>query len=532
MNEKPPKQGNNKLFAQVEALKNLVQSLVELAQTLPEDQQNYLLETVSHIDNIDTAELRELCEQSLKQDFTGFAALREEIELKGQKIQEFKLSLADSVMEHKSAQRLLQSANEKNNALTVQLSQMQLHSKELDLNLTATSKKLQIKEEESESLQKEVSELRNKAYAMKSQNAELQDYLKNAETKLDSLQSDHNKALSQLQEAKEHLNRLASDNSSLQQSRELLELRERELEEAVDALQREKNHLQEKLNGMLTGIKKNFVYRQAVPGIEESSVLEPSFLHACLPFCFPERLPTPLKLRKEIKSSFPSAYTRRERNFPEIFAEYRRIKLRSALPRTAFKATAKLKATTELMLLPETAINIMPQKAANPVYQTGVSTSFACTHAEPQTDLPVRLSLRQKQTRVCNSRLDFDTIQTFSIITASFDLYLSYLSETLIKKHFSINTEPLSHFSKFSKANVTLEKFKLQNNLTETLAFKARFQLKSQKLSKPRINMAHSFKRENKLKSVLKTFGNTITSMVQKYDIVQTTPTDDGGNVI
>jgi hypothetical protein len=66
--------------------------------------------------------------------------------------------------------------------------------------------------------------------------------------------------------------------------------------------------------------------------------------------------------------------------------------------------------------------------------------------------------------------------------------------------------------------------FKNSNIFLETLAFRHRFQLQSQRIKMADASFNYSFKRSNRLKSVLEMFGNTISSMVQKYDIVATPP--------
>ncbi|EKD81439.1 MAG: hypothetical protein ACD_39C01810G0003, partial [uncultured bacterium] len=59
--------------------------------------------------------------------------LRKGLDEKEQKIQEFKNSLADSVVENRNLQRQHQALQDRFNALNTQLTQMQLHSKDVSL---------------------------------------------------------------------------------------------------------------------------------------------------------------------------------------------------------------------------------------------------------------------------------------------------------------------------------------------------------------------------------------------------------------
>ncbi len=143
MSSNPGNPEQRDLLEKLETVRLLFQQLLGHARGLPETEENTeLLRTAVLIEEVDFDQM--LADVSALLDNTSAESaiekFKNEIAQRDQKVYEFKLSLADSVVELKNTQKSLQNANEKIAALSTQISQMQLHSKELSLKLsTATS---------------------------------------------------------------------------------------------------------------------------------------------------------------------------------------------------------------------------------------------------------------------------------------------------------------------------------------------------------------------------------------------------------
>jgi hypothetical protein len=123
----------------------------------------------------------------------------------------------------------------------------------------------------------------------------------------------------------------------------------------------------------------------------------------------------------------------------------------------------------------------------------------------------------------CNHRFMDRRIYTFS-----FSLYINLLSQCRMNLLFKAEQNTVFTHRPIKIKPVAFDRLKIANILIEKLAFRHRYQLQSHKLTGSRPVFNCSFKRGNKLKSVLETFGNTISSMVQKYDIITASPSGNG----
>jgi hypothetical protein len=108
------------------------------------------------------------------------------------------------------------------------------------------------------------------------------------------------------------------------------------------------------------------------------------------------------------------------------------------------------------------------------------------------------------------------------IVDNSFELFINYLTREIVQRNFNSDDQFVTVFDEMIMTMKAPELWKNTNIFLETLAFRHRFQLQSQRIQMTGASFNYSFKRSNRLKSVLEMFGNTINSMVQKYDIVAT----------
>ncbi len=538
MNGKPASPGKGSAASQLEAIEKLAKSLIDVVKSLPGDKQDEkLLQLSLQFACFDFSRLKSQIAEGLSSTVSQPYAevenqlekLVKELNLKDEKIHEFKISLADSVMENKSMQRQLHDALEKSGSLTSQIAQMQLHSKDLTLKLSTAIATIEANSNELEALKKELMDLRSKNYQLKSLTAEYEDQLQIAARNSETSQAAQLKLTRQNEKLSKDFEHVITSNEMLKQTLESLEIREKELEEAIESLQREKNHLQTRIDKYVLGTKKGVYYYQPSVEKESSSVLNPEEFPAFLPFCFPERLPPVIKFRREIKRTWPAALKAAGKVAPTIFPNFTTMKISAPMPRPNYPTPVMPLMTRQIkpLFLSEDApfVDKIGHKAM--ICISKPTQNFTISHQ-------LNLSTRAKTSFVVNKNsrdLKVFSNQRFmprAIHTNSFSLYLSYLvqcSTNLVLKH----SQTLKfNFKKMQKVYNDKYTLKITNIFPEKLAFRHRFQLQSQKLLAPGPTFNCSFKRGNKLKSVLETFGNTITSMVLKYDNIATPPARTG----
>lgn len=446
--------------------------------------------------------------------------LRSGLNEKERKIQEFKNSLADSVVENRNLQRQHQALQDRFNTLNTQLTQMQLHSKDVSLKYSTASSNLETRERELETANVELQELRARSYQLKSLCADYEDQLKKQEKELKDTCNIDAKLKQENEKAIKDLEHIASSNRELRQTLEALQQRETELVKTIDALQREKNHIQMQLGRMLTGLNKMAPYQPADTSSSESSLLEPKTLVPYLPFCFPERLPPVIRFRREIQARQPVSIQRQPPSPPKIFAQKGDLgmSVMAAHLRTQ-TARIKLPLAKPLDMQFHAPYRLRPRLAMQEQMLNcyRIQDDFA-----PEYNRPGSFSVLQKKSSRIVKLLVSRNLRKSEIITDSFDLLVNYLTSEIVTRNFHSDDKfTIVCKEMLIPANAT-GKMKYTNIFVETLAFRHRFQLQSQSMKMADASFSYSFKRSNRLKSALEMFSNTISSMVQKYDIVAT----------
>ncbi len=450
---------------------------------------------------------------------------------------EFKLSLADTVIELKNTQKSLQAANEKTASLTTQISQMQLHSKELSLKLSTATTNLAAREGELETTKRELDDLRTRNYQLKNQTAEYEGHLKKSQEELGKTLEDHKNALAALDKANRDLEHVVTSNREMKKSLELHEVQAREFIETIDALQKERNHLQSRLDAILTGVNRTVVYDQSATISKEtgrSTVLEPAALMPYIPFCFPERLPAAIKFRREISRSFPASANRRIQRIPPVFADLSRavrpvkeaVRTQMRVPRIKDGRMREI-ALSKAMFEPEKP-------------EFSILTDFLITGSDRAPDrlkfsaiesvVDARQMWWQKSMRLARQTLLFPPVPEFEICHQSFELFMRFIIATFVRTPYLQTNTIVQHQIKVQKSSSSRCEPEHANNLNEMLAFRHRLQLKSTKLDMPATKVVHSFKKGNKLKSVLETFGNTISSIVHRFENIPDPRSGNGEN--
>ena len=537
MSSNPGNPEQRDLLEKLETVRLLFQQLLGHARGLPETEENTeLLRTAVLIEEVDFDQM--LADVSTLLDNTSAESaiekFKNEIAQRDQKVYEFKLSLADSVVELKNTQKSLQNANEKIAALSTQISQMQLHSKELSLKLSTATSNLTTRESELEAARRELDDLRTRNYQLKNQTAEYEGHLKKAQGELSKIIEDHKNSLAAMDKANRDLEHVVTSNREMKKSLELHEVQAREFIETIDSLQKERNHLQSRLDAILTGVNRTVVYDQSAGSSKETArgaVLEPANLMPYIPFCFPERLPAAIKFRREISRSFPASASRRTHRIPPVFADLSRairptkeaVRTQLRLPRINDRRMQQI-ALPNRMFEPE-----------NPDFS--IFTDFFKTGSDRIPDrlkfstiesvVDARQMWWQKSMRLARQTLLFPPVPEFEICHQSFELFMRFIIATFVRAPYLQTNAIVQHQIKVQKTGNGRCEPKHANNFNEMLAFRHRLQLKSSKLDMPATKVVHSFKKGSKLKSVLETFGNAISSIVHKFESI---PDPSSGN--
>ncbi len=527
------------LLEKLEAVRLLCRQLLEHARVLPESEENTELQrTAGLLEEVDFDQIlagaTALLDNSSAE--TAIEKFKNEIELRDQKVHEFKLSLADSVVEHKNTQKSLQAANEKIASLSTQVSQMQLHSKELSLKLSTATTSLSAREGELETAKRELDDLRARNYQLKNQTAEYEGHLQKAQKELSKTIEDHKNALAAMDKANRDLEHVVTSNREMKKSLELYELQNREFIESIDSLQKERSHLQNRLDAILTGVNRTVAYDQSAGISREtgvSAVLEPATLMPYIPFCFPERLPALIKFRREISRSFPASASRRVHRVPPVFADLSRVRPAKEAVRTQLRAPRIREGRMH-----DIAIQASMFEPRNPDF--AMLTDFLKTVADR---MPERLKFStiesvvgarqmwwQKSMRPARQTLLFPPTPEFDICHNSFDLFMRFIIATFVRNPYIQTNAIVQHQIKVQKISSSRCEPGHANNLNEMLAFRHRLQLKSSKLDMPATKVMHSFKKGNKLKSVLETFGNAISSIVHRFESIPDPRPGNGEN--
>ncbi len=451
-----------------------------------------------------------------------FAELKAELASKDQKIQEFKLSLADTVIESKSIQKRSAEQQETIVKLRNEIAQMQLHTKDLSLKLATAEKNFQATQTELATANEELLELRERSYALKGRSADLEDQIRAFDVQIQELTRTNLEKDKEIDRLSKLSERLDSSFELTRTQRNALEERSNELEATIETLQREKNIVQGRLDKLLTGLPRSVSYANPRPPELEESLLEPRGFLPYLPFCFPERVPHVISFRREVKHSFAKNFPRENPPPVPIFPHDFKVRFDGGNVRSfAFKPVFHCSITDEFtQALPPPVPDAQISADRGDFYFCAKDFFPVLVEAELQAALhkPQQILVRSSVLKPAR-KLEMLNKPEFGIHTYSLDLLLSFLTRNIIESNY----RELRHAEPLITGEATFINkdgaIKTANIFNEKLAFRYGYQLKSHKLNLHRVNFAQSFRRGAGLRSVLETFGNTINSMVQKYDV-------------
>jgi predicted nucleic acid-binding Zn-ribbon protein len=540
MTEKGNKSDLGSVISDLENLKIFFQRFNQVLKSLPpEKQDERLYQSALQVSGINFPDLlntlNELNDELITKeaesygnnDFTQqLEELKQELKAKNDKINEFKLSLADSVMEFKDLKRKYAADQERFQKLSKEISQMQMHIKDLRLKLETAENNYATAESERQKNSEELYEQKSQNYNYKSKIAEFEDKLALSQKNLKENREKFQRQEEELIKQSKHKADLETTLARLRHENSAIEERFSEMEETIEVLQKEKNTLQTKLERFLTGIPKSFVYSFKGRHNPEEANLHPLSFVASLPFCFPERLPALQHFRRQIKQTFAKDIKRKPQHPPKVLQQSFSLKLRAAHPRTlAYKPIFAAN-------IPENFAQIIPQIY---IEKTDFSLNFGHGLFEPAfvPEKSAMLEIECKKDNLLRTsvagakkRLELPETPDFLIATHSLDLLLSYLSRNIVEANYLELAQQEAPANE-SFVNLLDRKPRLKINIfNEKLAFRYGYQLKSHRIKLQRLELKYNFRTGSGLKSVLETFGNTISSMVSKYGIFAKTDSE------
>lgn len=534
MNDSSNKTDFSSAISDIEALQGFVKDLKSVLESEKTDNlQEELFQLSLNISSVNFSELIELLslqnESSVNRiepsprSESQLEELKAELKRREGKIQEFKLSLADSVIDAKRLQKCNDELQETTAKLRADVTQLQLHSKDQSMRLSSTEKNLQETQSSLASANEELLELRSQSYNLKSRCADYEDQIKEFQHRISAFSEELTLKKREVEKLKKLSGNLNESFELMRIEKEASEQRCLDLEKTIDVLQKEKNRLQDKLEKMLTGLPKTVSHAVPAGSNLASSILEPLSFTPFLPFCFPERIPALTVFKRQIQQSFAKEFPKRLPPPAPAFPQSYRIRIQLDQVRVFATRPKFFCEIPEHFAHPLTNPQI---SLANFSLKLELAMSQRCINfSEPRGEIfAASLNRRQRPQQRSSSLLAARKIHMgqnpeFGIHTHSLDLLLSYLSRTVIEGNYRELKHQILGLNHFISDEKQRAMESATNIFNEKLAFRYSYQLKSHKLNLEREIFSQSFKRSAGLKSVLETFGNTIDFMVRKYDV-------------
>jgi hypothetical protein len=447
-------------------------------------------------------------------------SLRSEITRLQGLLNKHKLELADAVLENKEAKQSISALEELKQQQFQSI--VELTAENADLRSKIDEAIVHIEERDNKITIYEEELIKLKGSLIKSRDTMVES-LSVAETSKKELKeatSHREKAEEQYEKAKDEFIILWAKNEEYLKRIEFLEFREKELTDTVDELFKERNHLQNTIDKLLTGVNKNISYSQEAKVAEDKLVLEPSKFLPYLPFCFPERLSSLIKFKREIRQTMrgtlKAAVTGQA---PRAFSHNKKMNERLELL-TGFSMNTELmgKKSFEFSvskLVAPKRLKISEFSGLEPV-QKPVNMGVAQDAGRRLLGARGQL-LPLRQLNLISLPFQMPSLKKFGIIAYSHKSFMKYMDTTLIR-------DSSWHRQRIREENImramSFKMFELAPKnifIEQMLAFRHRLSIKSHMKMVRRSEMKYSFLKEHRLKSVLETFGKTLDSMVQRY---------------
>lgn len=533
----------NKMVSQLKELEVLSKDLRLVLKTIqPENQNSQLISISTHISEFSFSELADdlhILSHQLKSEQSSneqsleandlVTSLQNELIERDQRIQDFKLSLADSVVTSSNTKRENELLKEKNSQLYSKISELQMHTKDQTLKLETTSQNLAKCETELKNQTPVLNELRSGNYKYKKLIADYEDQIEDQKNRVEQLSETKAKADHLISRLKKETEYLGESYETLKQTFGSLEERERALEGTIEALQREKNHLQGRLERLLTGVSKNISHSQIAAAIASDSDISTDKMLPYLPFCFPERLPAVIKFKREIRANAHREFSKRPAPSVKVFPSNSVVRIEPATlrihpakvvfsPPKARFFQPRVEISQPALELKKYSCQLIPEKLIPTFSDLGTPVRNIKREHKHSDFMPATL--------IGQSQLELPSSPEFDIFTHSIDLLLSYMSRGIFKDHYPKLTLNLDWIITDTEDNYLKKPLEITNISMEKLAFRYRIQLKSHLMYIARKTILRSIK-TSKLKTVLETFGNTISSMVRKYHLSSDQIKDD-----
>ncbi|MGI6445673.1 MAG: hypothetical protein ACOX2I_08165 [Candidatus Ozemobacteraceae bacterium] len=455
-------------------------------------------------------------------DSPSLVFLKKETERLTALLNKQKIDLADAMLELKDAKKQLQALEELKHEQFKVISDLRYENSELNRKVKIVLEHVDEKELQLAVYKDETQKLKNSLMSVRNEMIENLSFVENSKKELKKSANEKIEAEERNEKALIELSLLKKQNAELKERVGFLEFKEKELSDTVDNLYREKSHLSSSLDNLLTGTERIVTRCFGVPEAADSKGLEPSNFSPYIPFCFPEKISALIKFKREVRESMRANLREAKDNKTVKTFNYKDLKA----TKQAARKPALISKLTQItgskfgILYFETPklISIKEFGKTNKDYKNILNLkAFDWVKAATDAELSKKIVLIKS---LSYFPLFFNMPEggKFGIIRYSHDLFIKRLERTLIR-------DSGWHIAKAREAilmkGVTKAEFNpiLEDNFfNETLAFRYRLSIESHMYFGPREEMKFSYLRQNKLKSVLTTFGKTFASVVKTLE--------------
>ena len=446
-------------------------------------------------------------------------AMQKELQLAEKKINEYRSSLADSYVEIRNCQNEIKQLKNEKSELTLEVSQLNTQLKAVNLDLSAAQANIKAKNDLLADLENAMGDLRDK-------NRDQSEQIFDQNEEKESLQTDFTNVVKELADLRAKYAKLNTDfecvnatYTTLKANNDNFELRENELLSCIDNLQKEKNNIQNRLNGLLIDVNKYVPHYTNEP--QSSSVLNPREFNVFLPFCYPERLPA-RKMLVEVQSTYKSAIgpqkplfnkcfpssmfdIRPEKEQPHIFTQKHSIKMEPVFC-LDFAINDIAPYVPGLDIYNVHAVHIKNRLPLDCV-QTGQFEHSPLPECKPAIQIKLDPPIPLKYQKVVMMY-----IRLFSM-----EAFLNYIAGRFVPLESAI---PIKAYDYKIPNDDRYDDFEVVNPIPDSYRLTSRKFITTRQESMPyeRPTLRLTVTQGAKLRNVLEMFGNTISDFVQKYD--------------
>lgn len=447
------------------------------------------------------------------------AALQDEL-------RRLKLNLADAILEQKQAGATNQDLLKQIFELKQEVFQHQSKVRDLDARLDVSKRNEQALSEQEKKQEIELAGLRTVAKESAGKIDSLQEHLKTFATEHEKAQNELEKARAVAVEYRTAFTNLKSEYEAEKIQRQAAETREHEIVTTFDAINQERLQLKEKVSRLLVGVKDYITPPSRLASPSEDGALDPKEMRPYIPFCFPDRLPAQLRPQWKRTKRLPLITP------PGILSAVRSDEFQRPI-RKPLLQTYRFR---ELACIPTTALPTEPYQHSFPrlfyIIDYPIELSIATARSAPPFPGPVPLKGIERRFPPRSPIIEFSEkmsvppIET-NIFTTSITMFFEYLANDIITAfrnnmyRLGFKDPPSSRAKEcvLGPETRTISSGRVAFHTISHLQFALRYPVRTE--LPPRFP-------QDRLKYLLRTIGDSLSSMMARLDSNEPDDDDSG----